>query len=121
MAELLVACEGERLLVRHLPAVLHIRKVADEVYDDGRACVLANLFQPRVLDVVEALPTRDVEDEEDAVAAIVEVSCYGAERFLAGRVPDLQLHVGVFAHDHAEVAKLNTDRHTMLLLKGLLG
>lgn len=81
--------------------------------------MVANLFQPLILDVFKAAPLRDVEDEEDAVAALVEISRNRSERLLTGRIPNLQLDISLLANYHTEIAELDSNCDSVLLFKCL--
>ena len=61
--------------------------------------MLLDLLQP-VLDIGEGFLAGDVVAEEDAVGAAVENASDRAERLLAGRVPNLQLHDLPVQPDH---------------------
>ena len=120
MREVLVPREAKSFLVAHLSLIIHVCKVANQVNDDRWACMVANLAQPLIPDVVKACATCDVKNEEDAVTTLVEVACDGAETFLARSVPNLELHVRLLLYNHSEVAKLHTNRHSMLLFERLM-
>ena len=81
--------------------------------------MVANLFQPLILDVFKAATLRDVEDEEDAVAALVEISRNRSERLLTGRIPNLQLDISLLANYHTEIAELDSNCDSVLLFKCL--
>jgi len=72
--ELLISCEVHCFFVGNLALFLHICQVANKVEDDLRICVVANLSQPRILDAFKATALRDVEDKEDTIASLIEVS-----------------------------------------------
>ena len=81
--------------------------------------MVANLFQPLILDVLEAAALRDVEDEEDAVAALVEISRDRSERLLTSRIPNLQLDISLLAYYHTEIAEFDSNCDSVLLFKCL--
>ena len=74
MVEALGPCELKSLLVRHLPLIIHVCKVSNQVDHNVWCRVVADLPQPLVLNVFKALATRDIEDQEDAVTALVKVA-----------------------------------------------
>ena len=81
--------ERHGLLRRNLSGFFHISVVSQEVNHDVVACVLSQLFQPNVLNVLEGHLVRNIEDEEHPVRASVEVARNRTEALLAGCVPDL--------------------------------
>ena len=103
----------------YLASFLHVWEIADQVDHNWRSTVVTDLAQPLILDVLETAALCNVKDEEDAIATLIEVSGDWAERFLACRIPNLKLDVGLFAHNHAEISKLNSDSDPVLLFECL--
>lgn len=100
------------LLARDLPLFLtQIALVSDEDDGDVGFCCGAELVEP-LLHVREGIASRDVVDQERARGAAKVRFGDGAERLLAGCVPDLELDlfvvVGGVAWDYAG-AEFDTD------------
>lgn len=81
--------------------------------------MVPNFSQPLILDVFKARAVRDVKDEENTVAALVEIPRDRTERLLACCIPNLQLHVGLLAHNHTKIAKFDSNSDSVLLFKSL--
>ncbi len=77
--------------------------------------MLLDFLQP-VLHIGEGLLPGNVVAQEHAVGASVEDPSDRAERLLAGRVPDLQLHDLAVQLDY-EGPELDADRHLVLQLE----
>ena len=121
MAKLLVFGKLQCLLVRHFSLFFHVAKIADQVNDDRRCRVVADLSEPLILNIFKARAVGDIEYEEDSITTLVKVSGDRSETFLSGRIPDLKFDVGLFSHDHTKVAELDANGHSVLLFESLSG
>jgi len=117
--EAVVLGELGAFLVADLATVREVALVADEHDDEVGVTRLARLLQPP-REVVERVTAGDVVDEQRARGAAIEATGDGAERLLAGCVPDLKLD-GV-AVDRVEAgAELDADGEVVQGLEALVG
>ena len=75
MAEVLLASEGKCLLIRNFTLLVHVCEVSHQVDDNAIACMIAHFTEPLRLNILKALHARDVEHEEHAARALVEIAC----------------------------------------------
>ena len=85
---------GKRLgrLLRNLSVFLVIALSRHQNFENILVGVRLNLPQPR-RHVVECANLSGVKGQENAISSFVVRLCYGAEAFLACRVPYLQLNI----------------------------
>ncbi len=82
------------LFCLYLPLANEVTLIANQKHQNLVVAVLLDVFKP-AFDRLERLILRDVVDEDTADSASVVGSSHGLERFLASRVPDLQLYVDI--------------------------
>ena len=119
MRKLLISSELKCLLEGDFSVFFHVREVTDKVDHNRWGGMVSNFPQPLVLDVFKARPLSDVKHQENAVAPLIEIACDRAEALLTRSVPNLQLDVSLLLDNHSKVAELDSNRHTMLLFKGV--
>lgn len=112
---------GERftLLLLDLAARIQITLVADQHDDHVRVGVLSGVLEPS-RKVVKCLATCNVVDEKGTSCATVIRTRDRPERFLTGRVPNLQLDLLAVDGDHPGT-ELDPDRQVMDRLEALVG
>jgi hypothetical protein len=117
--ETVFTSEGESFFGRNLALRLEIALVSHKNDQHFAVAVLLNFFKP-LYTVLETRPPCDVVDKQGANGPAVVAPGDAPERFLAGCVPNLQLHTHVLIYfDHAR-AKLHADGEIMGLLKALI-
>lgn len=89
--------------------------VTDKVDTDILGCMLFDLLQPDA-EVVESLITCDIICQEHTVSTSVENPSHRLERFLTGRVPNLEFDDFIVNPDTVR-SELNSNSDLMLLLK----
>ena len=106
------------LLRAHCASMLQVGFVADQHDNHVLVRVLPRLLQP-ARQMVESVASRDVIDEQCASSTSVVRACDRAERFLPGRVPNLELDLPVVNRYHP-CAELDTDRQIVDWLETLV-
>ena len=109
--EVVLSRERLRLLLTNLPVILEVALSRDHDSEDVLVRVLLDLRKP-VRHVVEGGLARRIEGQDYAVCALVVRLGDGAEAFLPGCVPDLQLHILVV---YFQVLYLKVDSCTISL------
>lgn len=81
--------------------------------------MLPGVLQPS-RQMVECLATRNIVDEQSTGRTTIVRSSYGAERLLAGRIPDLQLNLFAVDCDHSGT-EFDTDGQIVHGLEAFVG
>ena len=106
------------LLVTHLNLRLVIHLVGEDHDFDLGARVFLNLIKPHGY-AQEALPISQVEDDDNAVGALVVGICDSPVAFLSCRVPNLQLDRALVDLQGSE-AEVDTDCADVVLLEAVI-
>ena len=120
MTKVLILGKIQRFIVRYFALFFQICEIANQIYDYVFASVITHFSQPLRFYVFKTLTASDIEDKEDATTSLIKTACNGPETFLSCRVPNLQLHVCLLFNNHAKIAELDTDCHTVVLCEFLV-
>jgi len=117
-SEVVLLGEILALLAAHLSLRFEVALVADQHHRDVLVRILPAVVQPR-RQVFESLTPSDVVDEQTARSAAVIRASDRTKLFLASRVPDLELDLGVVDGDRSR-AELDSDREVVDRLETLV-